>query len=182
MTDNAVLGNIIVVLRDVKNSSLLCEGAIEQLREFIYDMGAKSEIHITEMVLDALYNMGLLHHAAAETDNEIWVCLLVFLEPAHIAKDTVLGVFPHRTGVEENEVGLGRVVCELIPHFREDTVYFLPICHISLAAIGMGKAFGDLPPVRSNSSCLTRVAYSNCRLSSSLETAMECTPFTGNDL
>ena len=81
----------------------------------------------------------LLHHTAAQGNDEFGVAVFDVLERADVAEHPVLGVFPHGAGVEENEVRLFGVVGEVKAHLRQHTVDALPVRHIALTAVGMGK-------------------------------------------
>ena len=76
---------------------------VEHLRQPVDDMGTKDNIHKGITLLKALVHVLLLRHAAAHGDDGGGMAALDVLQGPHVAKDPVLGVFPHSAGVEEDK-------------------------------------------------------------------------------
>ena len=134
-----VFADGVVVLREFKHPLAARERAIEQLRKAGYDVRAEDEIHMGIARADFVGDGLLLHHTAAQGNDELGVAVFDGLKRADVAEHPVLGVFPHGAGVEENEVRLFGVVGEVKAHLRQHTVDALPVRHIALTAVGMGK-------------------------------------------
>ena len=133
------LRDVVVVFGDVEDPLSGAEDVPEELRDPVLDMGAEDEVHIREMALQTFRDMFLLDHAAAERDDQVRVRLLELLEAADVAVDALLRMFPHRAGVEQDEVRFRRVVRELVAHLLEEAVDALPVRHVPLAPVGVGE-------------------------------------------
>ena len=79
--------------------------------------------------------MRLLGHTAADADNQTGIFLFELFQRADVAKDTLLGMFPHRTGVEQNQIGIFQRVAQAEAHILQHTADFLAVIDILLAAI-----------------------------------------------
>ena len=75
-------------------------------------MGAEYQSH--EGITPAYFfrHMGLLHHTAAQGDQQMRLTTLQRLQGAHIAEHPVLCMLPHRAGVEQNKIRLFRRLCK----------------------------------------------------------------------
>ena len=133
--------DVVVVFGDVKDPLSGAENVPEELRDLVLDMGAEDEVHVREMAFQAFCDVFLLDHAAAEGDDEVRVRLLELLEPSHVAVDALFRMLPHRTGVEQDEVRLRRVVRELVAHLLEEAVDAFAVRDIALAPVGVGEGF-----------------------------------------
>ena len=108
-------------------------------------MGTEHQVYKGEALADTLRHVLLLHHAAAQGDNQRGVPALDVLQSPHIAVNPVLGVLPHGAGIEEDEVSLLLVVGKAEAHLLQHSLDFLPVRHILLAAVGAHQGQGHLP-------------------------------------
>ena len=122
------------------------EGGVEHLRQPVDNVGAEDDIHKGIALLKALGHVLLLRHAAAHGDDGGGMAALDVLQGPHVAKDPVLGVFPHSAGVEEDKIRLLRGTGEFKAHLAELALDFLPVGHILLAAVGAHIGQGHRPP------------------------------------
>ena len=97
-------------------------------------MRAKDQIHIREALLQTVNNMLLLHHAAAKSNHHPAPSLLVMLESAYIAKNTILSVLTHSTGIIDHKVSIRSRFAEAISHTRKHSLYFFSVAHVLLTA------------------------------------------------
>ena len=67
---------------------------------------------------------------------------LDILERANIAKNAILRMLTHRTGIEEDKVSLFGFLCKTKAHLLEKALDLLPVRHILLAAVGMDESHG----------------------------------------
>ena len=59
------------------------------------------------------------------------------LQLAHAADDPLLGVVPHRAGVDQHDIGLGRIVRAHVAFAPEHAEHELGVGHVHLAAVGL---------------------------------------------
>ena len=85
---------------------------VQHLRQAVDGLRAEHQIDIG----CALGNRRTLlaGDTAADTDQHIGAGLLQFAHATEIGKHLFLGFFPHRAGVEQDQIGLGRVVGALV--------------------------------------------------------------------
>ena len=69
---------------------------------------------IRDRAQDALGHAGLLHHAAANADDQAGLVLFELLEPGHVSQGAALGIVAHAAGIEDDQVRL----CLLYTSFR----------------------------------------------------------------
>ena len=99
-------------------------------------MGAENQPHKGIAFLQLFGNVLLLHHAAAQPDQRVRTAALDVFERPHIAKHAILGVFPHRAGVEQNQIRVVRRFGEREAHVRQHSFHAFGIRHVLLAAVG----------------------------------------------
>ena len=98
--------------------------------------GAEHQVHKRKGLLDALGNVLLLHHTAAQGDHRVRVLRLIGLERPHVAKHSILCVLPHGAGVKENKLCFVPIVGKRVAHIRQHTLNMFAVRHILLAAVG----------------------------------------------
>ncbi len=91
---------------------------------------------------DFLRHMGLLGHAAAQTDQGVRVPALHVDQSSHVAEDPLLGVLPDGAGVDDDDPGLLLVVGEAEAHFCQKAPDALRVGLVLLAAVGVHKGQG----------------------------------------
>ena len=80
--------------------------------------------------------MLLLNHTAAQSDDKVWILFLLTFKFSYIAKNTILRIFPDRTGIKKDQVRKGGFFCKSIPHLRKHSSDLLTVRLILLAAKG----------------------------------------------
>ena len=83
--------------------------------------------------------MFLVGHTTAEADDETGLFLFQSLEGAHVAEHSLLGVFPHRAGVEEDEVCILRFLTKAVADIHQHALNALTVVDILLAAVAVNK-------------------------------------------
>lgn len=79
--------------------------------------------------------MRLLSHAAADADDQAGILLFELFQRADVAENALLGMFTHRTGVEQNQIGIFQRVAQAEAHILQHAADFLAVVDILLAAI-----------------------------------------------
>ena len=79
--------------------------------------------------------MLLLGHAAADTDHQARVLLLELFQRADIAENALLGVLTHGAGVEQDQVGVLRLVAQTVANIHQHTLDALAVVDVLLAAV-----------------------------------------------
>src|SRR5262249_21937110 len=105
---------------------------VDQLRQPGELARAADDVHVRGPAADQL--LVLLGHAAEYAEHLLGVPALVGAEPAEGAVDLVLGVLADAAGVEEDHVGLGGLVRQLIPLAAQRADDQLAVEHVHLAA------------------------------------------------
>ena len=81
--------------------------------------------------------MGLLGHASADTDDEPRIALLELFQRTDVAEHPMLGVFPHRAGIEQDEVRLLHVVTDAKANIHQNAAQLFAVIHVLLAAVAV---------------------------------------------
>ena len=82
-----------------------------------------------------------LSHAAQHADDLVRMMLLGVLEPAQGAVDLVFGMLPDTAGIEQDRIGVARVVGQLVAVFAQAGHDKLAVEHVHLAADGFDVEF-----------------------------------------
>ena len=92
-------------------------------------VGAEDQVDVLEALPDPFELRLLLHHAAADADDEIGVSLFQLPEHVDLAVHLPLGVFPDAAGVVKDQVGFDRRqrphVTHLLQHAEDDLAVVL---------------------------------------------------------
>ena len=91
--------------------------------------------------------MGLLGHAAAQADDLFRVAALHMDQRPQVAQHPLFGVLSDGTGVQDNDPRLLLIGGEVIAHLAQIAPDALGVGLVLLAAIGIHKGQGSLPPV-----------------------------------
>ena len=94
-----------------------------------------------------LGHMGLLGHTAAQADDLLRVAALHMDQRPQVAQHPLLGVLPDGAGVQNDDPGLLLIGGEVIAHLAQIAPDALGVGLVLLAAIGVHKGQGSLPPV-----------------------------------
>ena len=98
-------------------------------------MGAEHQPHKRIAVPDAAGHRLLLHHAAAQGDQQARFPAFQGFERPDIAEHPVLRVLPHGTGVEQDEIRFLRRSGEPEPHPGQQALHVFGIGDVLLAAV-----------------------------------------------
>ena len=99
-------------------------------------VGIKNEIDIGVAALEAVGDMLLLGHAAAQSDDKVAAALLFPLQAADVAENAVLGVFAHGTGVENGHIGTVGIIDNGKAAVGQNALDALAVIDVLLAAVG----------------------------------------------
>ena len=72
-------------------------------------MCSEDQIHMAVALLDLCDYLRLLHHAAAESDQHMWIFLFIILEYPESSVDFVICIFTHRAGIVNNKIRFLRI-------------------------------------------------------------------------
>ena len=103
-------------------------GQIEIAVGSAYQIGV---VAVYEFVLDALC------HTSQYTQDEAAALLLLGMQGLEAVVYLVLGVLAYATGVEENGVGVGLIVTQVVARHLHDGSHHLRVCHVHLASVGL---------------------------------------------
>ena len=92
--------------------------------------------------LDALGHPLLLGHAAAQGDDLLGVLLFGVGQDAQVAEHPLLGVLPDGAGVQNDQIGLTRLVRQSKAALEQHAHELLPVSHVLLAAEGVHTGGG----------------------------------------
>ena len=105
-------------------------------------MRAEHEIHHAEALFQLLGHAGLLHHAAADRDEQVRVLRLGVDERAHVAQHAHLRVLAHGAGVDDYQISLVFIVREVVAHKLYVAAQLLAVGLVLLAAVGVHQREG----------------------------------------
>ena len=118
-----------------EDQPLVVQCAQHQLRQPPQHVGAEDEVHEGEPPHDLLRHIRLLHHAAADTQDQPRVLLLPLLQRADVGQQPLFRMVPHTAGVEQNDVGRVPALGGRVAHLLQQPRDGLGIPHVHLAAI-----------------------------------------------
>src|SRR5690606_7158684 len=107
---------------------------VQELGQAVDVVGAKDQVDVLKALPDPFELRLLLHHAAADADDEIGVSLFQLPEHVELAIHPPLGVFPDGAGVVKDEVRLYRRRDLHVTHLREHPEDDLAVVLVHLAA------------------------------------------------
>ena len=107
----------------------------DELRQGVDAVHAEHEVHIGVALAQLFHHMLLVGHASAQAG----LFLLEALEGAHIAEHPLLGMLAHGAGVEEDQVGVLRLVAQTVANIHQHTLDALAVVDVLLAAIAVHK-------------------------------------------
>ena len=97
-------------------------------------------------LFDPLNHCLLSGHTAGEKNQLLRVAAAGMGQSAQISKHPLLRMLPHRTGIDNDQVGPLRLLLGMIAHLDEHPQHPLAVCLILLAAIGVQPRRGlDAP-------------------------------------
>ena len=105
-------------------------------------MGRKHPVHLGKALANPRFHLGLPRHAAAEKNFLIRMPPLGMAQGTQVAKYPLLGVFPNRAGVDDNQIRALRLRLRVVAHFNEHSQHPLAVRFILLAAVGVDQAVG----------------------------------------
>ena len=100
---------------------------------------AENKTDERKALVDAVCDMLLFHHAAAERDKYLRVSALEVFKRADVAENPVLGVLTDSTGIKEYEVRVVRLVDKAKARSCEHTLDFFTVRNILLTAVCTDK-------------------------------------------
>ena len=134
--DRQVLGDEVFLVCHADHADLLRKQRKEQRRQAVQVVRAEGQINEAVLAQDALGHAGLLHHAAANADDQAGLVLFELLEPGHVSQGAAFGIVAHAAGVEDDQVRLAPVRRFGHAHSGQDAGQFFRIMRVHLAAIG----------------------------------------------
>ena len=103
---------------------------------------AEDQVDHAEALFQLLGHVRLLHHAAADRDQQVGVPRLGVDERADVAQHAHLRVLAHGAGVDDYQIGLVLVVGEAVAHELYVAAQLLAVRLVLLAAVGVHKREG----------------------------------------
>ena len=134
--DGNALIELFVVVSALKHALAVDERAVKQLGKMVKRMGAENQSDKRKAVVDAVGDMLLLHHTAAQRDQNLRMLPLEIFQCADVAEHPVLRVLSDSAGVEQNEVGVIGRIRKGKARFCQHTLDFFAVGDILLTAVG----------------------------------------------
>ena len=110
---------------------------VQKFRQTASGIAAHYKIHIGVAHFQLFADLLLLGHAAGQGNNKVGLLLFEALKRPHIAKDTLLGIFPHGTCIIQDEIRLTDLICKAIAQLGQHPLKAFTIVNALLAAKGM---------------------------------------------
>ena len=111
----------------------------DQLRQGVDAVHAEHQIHIGVALAQLFHHMLLVGHATAQADHQAGLFFLQALECTHIAEDALLGVLTHGAGVEEDKIGVLRLVAQAVADIHQHALDALAVVDVLLAAVAVDE-------------------------------------------
>ena len=134
------LGDIARVVGGLKDPAPAGIDAPEQLGELPQGLRSEDQVHMAVGIAQLVHVVGLLSHAAAQTDDLAGLSPLGVDQGPHVAQHPLFGVLPDGAGVDDDDVGLLLPVSEGKAHGPEVAPDALGIGLVLLAAVGIHKS------------------------------------------
>jgi len=107
-------------------------------RQAVHGLRAEDHVHEIGPLDDGL--PFLAGDTAAHADHEVFIGLFEVLPAAELGEDLFLGLFPHRAGVEQDDVRLAGVLGDgHAVGVDEDVHHFGGVIFVHLAAVGLDE-------------------------------------------
>ena len=107
---------------------------LQQLRKTPQGMGAEYQTHVAVGSAHLVGHLFLLGHTAAQADYLPGIGLFGMGQGAEISIDPLLGVLPHGAGVEDDHIGLMRILGKSEAQFAEHAHNMFAVGHVLLAS------------------------------------------------
>ena len=137
--DGDVLHDHRALRRVQQHTLVLLQLLGDELRQGVDAVHAEHEVHIGVALAQLFHHMLLVGHASAQADDQAGLFLLEALEGTHIAEHPLLGVLTHSAGVEEDQVGVLRLVAQAVADIHQHTLDALAVVDVLLAAVAVHK-------------------------------------------
>ena len=128
-----ILYNLVCILPDVNDHPVREQGRNYQLCKLIDIVGAEDQIYKRIAFLQLFHHLRLLHHTAAQSDHHMGIFLFQAMEIAKPSINSLIGVFPDRTGIVDDKVCIF-VFCLHISDTLQHTGKFLRVPRIHLTS------------------------------------------------
>ena len=110
---------------------------VQKLRQPAGGIAAHYKIHIGITHFQLFAYLLLFGHAARQGDHHVRLLLFEALERPHIAKDTLLCIFPHGTCIIQDQIRLTDLIGKAIAQLGQHPLKAFTIVNALLAAKGM---------------------------------------------
>ena len=107
----------------------------QQRRQTVDAVDAEHEVDVRVALAQLFHDVGLLRHAAADADDQARVLFFEFFQRADVAEDALLGMFAHRAGVEQDEVGVLQRIADAEADVLQDAADLFAVVDVLLAAV-----------------------------------------------
>ena len=104
-------------------------------------LSAENDINVRVTLFNAVGNLLLLTHTAANGDYHILASSLKALHSTDITVHPILRVLTHCAGVKEDEISLLGVIGQGVAHFNEHSLIVLGVAHVLLTTEGVDARF-----------------------------------------
>ena len=132
---NALI-EFIIVISTFKYPLTVDKRIIHQFRKMMQRMGAEHQPDKRKAVIDTVGDMFLLHHAAAERNQNLRVLSFEIFKRADVSEHSVLGMLADCAGVEQNKIRFVWRVHKIKAGFSEHSLDFFTVGNILLATVG----------------------------------------------
>ena len=96
---------------DIHHGNVVCLAGVDHLRQTVQRLRAKHHIDLGRTPAN-LFTF-LAGHTTADTDDQVWVFLFQLAPATELMEQFFLGFFPHRTGVDQQDIGFFGVISQL---------------------------------------------------------------------
>ena len=128
-----ILRNLAVRERHIHNGRMLRRNLCDDAREFLYLARTEHEVDMRCAAHEVVAL--LLRHTARDAEDQLWVLLLDLLDLADLPIHLVLCCLAHAAGVDEDDVGICRLLCPHVARPLQLSLHALGVRDVHLTSI-----------------------------------------------
>ena len=137
------LDDIVVFIRNLKNSSCSRQPLIDKLGKPVNNVGSEKHIDVRITHLDTVGYYLLLCHTTANSDYCVFLFSFMLLCRSDISKNSIFGMRSDSTGVKKNEISVFGFFAKLVSHILKHSFNMLAIGNVLLTTVSINACFGS---------------------------------------
>ena len=121
--------------KNLDDPTFLFQSVQDQLRQMNDVVRAENDVDLRIGFPDLFDDVRLLSHATADEKQAVFFLRFSFFQRADFAEYLVFRVFADRAGIENHDIGFGRIGSAFIADFQKNPFQILRIQHVRLTPV-----------------------------------------------